>query len=346
MSIMQRKTGERPRGAVLALVALSAVAYAAIAGTGAAAPQAPPVNTQEPSITGTARVGEVLQGDRGDWQNAQSFALRWMRCDPSGGAPDASDCAPIGQATGTTYRVRAADSGFRLRFRVAATNADGTTFAASNPTARVQPSGGGAVPTNTARPTITGDPTVGESLTATDGTWTGNPTSFAYQWQRCDLDAIVCGDVPGATGKSYGVRAADVGFRVRVEVTARNASGAGVAVSAPSGIVVPRTPITNARPTINIISIRFTGRRVYARVRICDDQRRNLAILVTERKRGVRTANRRFATRAAPRPCGAYTRSWIKPSRFINNPGRYRITLRARDTGGNTSRPVSRSFRR
>jgi hypothetical protein len=347
MSVMQRKTRQRPRGAILALVALSAIVYAALAASGTAAPQAPPVNTQEPSITGTARVGEVLQGDRGDWQNAQSFALRWMRCPPTGGAPDASDCNPISEATNNTYRVRPADSGLRLRFRVAATNADGTTFAASNATARVQPAPGAPpAPNNTARPTITGDPQVGETLTASEGTWSGNPTSFSFQWQRCDLDAIVCGNVAGATGRSYGVRAADVGFRVRVQVTARNASGAGVAFSAPSGIIVPRTPITNARPTIVIISIRFTGARVYARVRICDDQPRNLGILVRETKRGVRTANRRFATRAAPRPCGAYTRSWIKPSRFINNPGRYRITLRARDTGGNTSRPVSRSFRR
>jgi hypothetical protein len=346
MSKMQRKL-TRPRGVILALVAASAIAYAALAGAGAAAPQAPPVNTQEPSITGTARVGETLRGDRGDWQNAQEFSIRWMRCDPSGGAPDASDCSPISGASDSTYRVRPADSGFRIRFRVIASNADGSTTAASNPTARVQPAaGGGAVPRNTARPTITGDPQVGESLTATEGTWTGSPTSFAFQWQRCDLDAIVCGDVPGATGRSYGVRAADVGFRVRVEVTARNASGSGVAVSAPSGIVVPRTPITNARPTIAIISIRFTGARVYARVRICDDQPRNLGILVTETKPRVRTANRRFATRAAPRPCGAYTRSWIKASRFINTAGRYRITIRARDTGGNTSRPVSRSYRR
>ena len=57
-----------------ALMAVSACAFAALAGAGAAAPQAPPVNTDEPSITGNARVGEVLQGDRGDWQNAQSFA--------------------------------------------------------------------------------------------------------------------------------------------------------------------------------------------------------------------------------------------------------------------------------
>jgi hypothetical protein len=344
MTSFDDKRRKRSRGAaVLALV--SAAAFAAFAAVGSAAPQAPPVNTQEPSISGTARVGNVLRGDRGDWNNAQSFQLRWMRCDPSGGAPDASDCAPIRNATGNNYQVRAADSGFRLRFRVIATNADGSTTAASNPTARVQPAGGGAVPTNTARPTISGDPRVGESLTANEGTWTNSPTSFAFQWQRCDVDAIVCGDVPGATGRTYGVRAADIGFRVRVRVTARNASGPGTATSAASGIIVPRTPITNRRPTIAIISIRFTGRRVYARVRICDDQPRNLRILVTERKRNVRRADRSFSTRAAPRPCGAYTRSWIKPARFLRA-GRYTITLRTRDSSGNTSRSVRRSFRR
>lgn len=326
------------------VAALAAFACLTVVTTGTAAPHAPPVNTLEPSIDGTPRIGNVLRGDRGDWRNAASFAYRWTRCDPSGGAPDASDCTPIGQATELNYRVRVADTGFRLRFRVTATNADGSTVRASNPTARVQPAPGG--PTNTSRPMITGEARVGETLTASEGTWSGTPTSFAFQWQRCDIDAIVCGDVPGATGRSYGVRAADVGFRVRVHVTARNATGVGTAQSAASGIVVPRAPITNARPTIAIISIRFTGARVYARVRICDDQRRNLRILVAETKRGVRTATRRFSTRAAPRPCGAYTRSWIKPLRFRTAPGRYTITLRARDAAGNTSRPVRRSFRR
>jgi hypothetical protein len=339
MAALQRK-----RNGFIAGATLAAFAALALVGTVTAAPQVPPANTQEPSITGTARVGNVLNGDRGDWVNAQSFAHRWMRCDADGGAPDASDCVPILQATGLNYRVRPADAGFRIRFRVTATNADGSTVRASNPTARVQPAPGG--PTNTARPTITGDAIVGQSLTATEGTWTGAPTSFAFQWQRCDIDAIVCGNVPGATGRTYGVRAADVGFRVRVEVTARNESGAATARSSASAIVQPSTPITNARPTIGIISVRFTGARVYARVRICDDQRRNLGILATETKRRVRSANRRFSTRAAPRPCGAYTRSWIKPVRFREAPGRYTITLRARDTGGNTSRPASRTFRR
>ncbi len=199
--------------------------------------------------------------------------------------------------------------------------------------------------TNSARPTITGEARVGQELTASEGTWTGNPTSFAFQWQRCDVDSLTCAAVIGATGRTYGVRIADLGFRLRVEVTARSGNRSGTATSNATAIVVPTNPITNRRPTISIISIRFTGARVYARFRVCDDVRRNLAILVTETRPGVAVANRRFATRVPPRPCGAYTRNWLPAQRF-RGPGRYTITLRARDTSGFTSAPARRTFRR
>jgi hypothetical protein len=135
---MRRRGGLLTLGVGVILGALF-VAFTGLSSSSVAAPQVAPVNTQEPSIEGTARVGQVLQGDRGDWVGAQSFEYRWMRCDPDGSAPNASDCAPISEATGTNYRIRNADRGFRLRFRVTASNADGSTIAASNPTNVVQP---------------------------------------------------------------------------------------------------------------------------------------------------------------------------------------------------------------
>ena len=63
------------------------------------------------------------------------------------------------------------------------------------------------------------------------------------------------GPITGATGKTYGVRNADVGFRLRVEVTAKNANGSGSALSNPSSIAVPSVPITNARPTVKLIAV-------------------------------------------------------------------------------------------
>ena len=303
-----------------------------------AAPQAPPENVEPPTISGEARVGQALTARDGTWQNAPTeFRYRWQRCNRLGGS-----CVLLA-ADGQTYRVGQADVGRTLRVRVTASNADGSSNARSEPTDVVVAN---SPPLdNTSRPSISGEALVGQELTATEGTWTGNPTSFGFQWQRCDVDSFTCADVTGATGRSYGVRIADLGFRLRVSVTARAGTRTGTATSNTTAIVGPSTPVTNARPTIRFISARFTGARVYVRFRVCDDQPRNLAIPVGESRPGVRPATRRFATRVAPRPCGAYTRSWIPPVRF-RGPGRYTITLRAQDTSGRVSFPVRRTFRR
>ena len=39
-------------------------------------------------------------------------------------------------------------------------------------------------PVNTVAPLVSGSPYVGDLLTTTDGTWTGSPTSYSYQWKR------------------------------------------------------------------------------------------------------------------------------------------------------------------
>jgi hypothetical protein len=296
------------------------------------------VNVDPPTITGTPRVGEVLTAQNGTWQNSPTtFQYRWLRCNGGG-----NNCQLLA-ADGRTYNVAQADVGSTLRVRVTAINADGSTNARSEQTAVV---GSNAAPlTNTARPTITGEARVGQELTANEGTWTGNPTSFAFQWQRCDVDSLTCANVIGATGRTYGVRIADLGFRLRVEVTARTDNRSGTATSNATAIVVPTTSITNRRPTIRILKVTFLGARVYVRMRICDDTARNLGILVRETRPGVRPALRRFATRVPPRPCGAYTRNWLPAQRF-RGPGRYTITLRARDVSGLTSLPARRTFRR
>jgi hypothetical protein len=297
---------------------------------------APPANTAAPTISGTPRVGETLTANNGTWSNSPTaFQYQWQRCNASGAA-----CANIGGATAKTYLLTPADAGRTMRVRVTGINAEGAVNARSAPTAVVAPS---TAPRNTARPAITGEPEVGQELTAEDGTWTNAPTSFTYQWQRCDIDVVTCAVVAGATGKTYGVRAADVGFRLRVEVTARNANGAGSALSSPSGIVVPSVPVTNARPTVKLVSARFLGARIYARFRICDDSPRNLTILATDSRPGRVSQTRRFTTRIAPNPCGVYTRSWVPAKRFRGK-GRYTVTIAVRDTSSRTSAPVRKSF--
>src|SRR5215475_7696726 len=79
-----------------------------------------------------------------------------------------------------------------------------------------------AVPSNSAAPTISGTASVGQTLTVSNGTWSGAPTSFSYQWQRCS-SRTSCSDITGATNHTYTVASADNGDALRAQVTATNA---------------------------------------------------------------------------------------------------------------------------
>jgi hypothetical protein len=96
-----------------------------------------------------------------------------------------------------------------------------------------------AVPKNKTAPTISGTAEVGQTLTATRGTWTGNPTSFRFAWSRCDPNGAACVGIGGATGKIYNVTATDLGHTLRVTVTAHNADGSASATSAQTAVVPP-----------------------------------------------------------------------------------------------------------
>jgi hypothetical protein len=119
------------------------------------------------------------------------------------------------------------------------------------------PSGDGraaptAPPTNTAEPTINGRAEQGRTLSATRGSWSGTqPFSYAYQWVRCGADGGRpdggdCAIVSGATDRDYRLGSGDVGFRMRVRVTAANADGSRTAASNPTSTVVG--PPVNAAP--------------------------------------------------------------------------------------------------
>jgi hypothetical protein len=315
-----------------------------IAGAGAlvsSALAAAPSNTVLPTIAGKPAVGETLTASDGTWSNSPtSFAYHWLRCNGGG-----NSCVSVANGTQKTYTLVGADAGHTMRVRVTATNADGSSSAESAQTDPVAPATSSAAPKNTARPVISGTTRVGQTLTADEGSWSGNPTSFAFQWQRCDADIVACTDVAGATGRTYLLHIGDLGFRLRVKVTARNAKGATSVNSAPTAIVAPAVAITNKRPMLSILSARFLGATMYARFRICDDSMKNLTIIETDSRPGKLSYTRRFTTLTAPRPCGVYTRHWTPVARF-RGPGRYTLTLRARDTSGLTSLPASRSFAR
>jgi len=109
-----------------------------------------------------------------------------------------------------------------------------------------------AVPQNTSPPTVTGRAHQGDTLTASNGTWSNNPTSFAYQWQRCAGDGSGCADIAGASAKAYTPVAADVDHALRVVVTASNADGQTTASSRPTQAVASSgAPVNTAPPTVS-----------------------------------------------------------------------------------------------
>lgn len=75
-------------------------------------------------------------------------------------------------------------------------------------------------PANTVAPAVTGNPAEGQTLTTTDGTWTGSPT-FTYQWYKGGVA------IGGATANTLVLAFAQVGntANIKCTVTATNAAG-------------------------------------------------------------------------------------------------------------------------
>jgi 5-hydroxyisourate hydrolase-like protein (transthyretin family) len=98
-------------------------------------------------------------------------------------------------------------------------------------------------PANVVRPWIVGSAQDGRALTAEPGSWIGSGITFAYQWLRCDADGASCAEIGIGDSQVYVARAADVGRRLRVRVTASNAEGSTDVLSLPS------SPVASASST-------------------------------------------------------------------------------------------------
>jgi hypothetical protein len=97
-----------------------------------------------------------------------------------------------------------------------------------------------------------GNPVVGDVLTADAGQWNGTaPFGYAFQWMRCDTSGSNCSDVANATGPTYTPQPADVGSTIEAQVTASNGGGSDAAASAPSGAVIAAAaPVNTSGPGI------------------------------------------------------------------------------------------------
>lgn len=190
-----------------------------------------PANTVAPAVTGSAAVGQVLTCTNGTWTGTApiTYTRQWQR-----------GTVNIVGATAATYTATVDDASFALRCVVTATNAAGNAVANSNATAQIT-----RAPVNTVAPVVSGNATVGQALTTTAGTWAGfPPPTFTYQWQRGTTN------IPGATGATYTLVAADAGQAIRCVVTGTN-SGAAVPANSNATAAVTMPPTNSAVPMIS-----------------------------------------------------------------------------------------------
>jgi hypothetical protein len=119
---------------VRVLVTLLAVAAGAVLPAAAARASRPPVQLSPPSISGSATIGNTLKASDGRWWSSTgslSISRSWLRCDAAG-----SRCVSA-EWGGTTYYLGSIDAGKRIRLKVTARNAFGSSSATSGPTAIV-----------------------------------------------------------------------------------------------------------------------------------------------------------------------------------------------------------------
>ncbi len=161
-------------------------------------------NSVLPTISGEAFVGKTLTADPGTWNDAApAFTYQWL-----------ANTEPISGATTNKLVLTDAELGKSIAVRVTATK--GTAYSPGSATS-ASTAAVGDDPTKVVsktKPIVSGTAKVGETLSTTDGTWSNEPTGFAYQW-LADGTAVT-----GATSSTFVLTKDQRGKKMSVRVTA------------------------------------------------------------------------------------------------------------------------------
>lgn len=177
------------------------------------------VDTSDGQIS-VALPASPASGDSIDFADARgTWALHALHIARSGNKIEGEDVDFTNNASGTFFRLVYIDS--TTGWRVLAS---------------------GTKPLNLTASTISGN-AIGTAITSTPGTWTGNPSSFNYQWQASEDGLAGWNDIGGAAASSYSPSSNYQGKFVRVGVTAINSNGYSVpAYSAASNAITGPLP--------------------------------------------------------------------------------------------------------
>lgn len=148
-----------------------------------------------PTVAGTMKVGATLTAKPGTWRPAPTaVTYRWY-----------ANGAQVAGATRSTLTLTTSLAGKAITVRVTGIR-PGYATASATSAARTWP-------LTPVKPRLTGTPKVGSTLWAAPGVWGPGTVRLTYQWK---VDGVA---VPGATARSFVLRAAHRGDAVTVTVT-------------------------------------------------------------------------------------------------------------------------------
>lgn len=218
-----------------------------------------PTDVLQPKISlpfghSAPQVGDTLTTTTGTWTGTgNSFSYQWLYCETP-----TQKCVLDPDGTSSYYRVPPAAYNQYIRVLVTATNSSGERGAESIATAAVTAD----APSDTSTPQIFGSAAVGQSLTGTNGIWSGSsPITFTVQWQKCDASGSLgsCAAISGATGSVYTPTRADAGSTLRYFVTASNVTGSVTVYSDATSPVSGTAPGTSTTKPSNVALPTVTG---------------------------------------------------------------------------------------
>ena len=166
------------------------------------------------SISGSKVYSATLTANvSGQPGGTTSTTYQWQRATSASGS-----YSNIANATGKTYKLAAGDMNHYLRVLVNTTN---TYY---NVSQGVSAGYGPIGKASHSAPSVSvsGDKTVGATLTANVSGQPGGTTSTTYQWQRASSASGSYSNISGATGKTYKTVDADANKYVRVLVNTAN----------------------------------------------------------------------------------------------------------------------------
>jgi hypothetical protein len=214
-----------------------------------------PRNLSPPTITGDAVTNATLVASPGTWVHASSFSYAWFAC------ASAAPCNAIDASYGARserLKVPTELVGQRIRVQVTAQGSAGQFIARSPFIGPVRP----GPPMNTVAPVVEGDPIIGRTLTATEGTWDlagGTRRSLSYLWLRCTPDGLNCRELLGSRTSTYRLPPGDLGWLLQVVVTMTTNGGSTSVKASARG---PAYELARVAPRRRCLVPRLIGKRI------------------------------------------------------------------------------------